>query len=158
MFVGTYPYARHRRLESPFLWDETGVFPSRSGDRAKACGGIQGAGCRNATEALAENALLHLREANAVIQIAENLPSTDAPTREAWRRQAQTAVAALKAHEQMMVQITRTIAAAVGADKTAMEPLLAAAASIMDEFMKTWGPQLHAMQDLVANWTSQKKN
>jgi hypothetical protein len=92
--------------------------------------------------------------ANAVIQMAENLPSADAPTREAWRRQAKTAVAALEAHEQMMTQIRQTITAAARSDKTAMEPLFAATAPIMNEFMKTWGPHLHAMQDLVANWTA----
>jgi hypothetical protein len=92
--------------------------------------------------------------ANAIIQMAENLPSADAPTREAWRRQAKTAVAALEAHEQMMMQITQTITAAARSDKIAMEPLFTATAPIMDEFLKTWGPHLQAMQDLIANWTA----
>jgi len=95
--------------------------------------------------------------AHAVIELAENLPSADAATKEAWRRQAQTAVDALQAHEQMMTQIMEKIAVAAGPDKVAIETMLAAAAPIMDEFMKTWGPQLKAMQDLVATWSSKKK-
>ena len=61
-----------------------------------------------------------------------------------WRRQAETAVAALKAHEQMMTQITQKFAEAVGPD-------------IMHEFTKTWGPHLQAMQDLVATWRASHK-
>ena len=95
---------------------------------------------------------------NAVIQMAENLPSADVKTRDAWRRQAETAVAALKAHEQMMTQITRTIAATVAADKSAMESSFETAAPIMDEFMRTWGPHLRARQDLVENWSRRKSN
>ncbi len=96
---------------------------------------------------------------NAVVRMGQNLPSVDPETREAWCRQAEFAKAALHAYGEMMTQITEQISASVfGSDHVAMEAALNAVAPKMRAFMKTWGPQLHAMQQLTARWAAQNRN
>ena len=95
---------------------------------------------------------------NAVVRMGQNLPGVDPETREAWCRQADFAKAALHAYGEMMNQITEQISASVGSNQMAMEAALNAVAPKMHAFMKTWGPQLHAMQELTAKWAAQNRN
>ena len=93
----------------------------------------------------------------AVVRMGKNLPSVDPETREAWCRQAEFAKAALKAYGEMMTQITEQISASVGSNQVAMEAAPSTVAPKMQAFMKTWGPQLQAMQKLTAKWSAQRK-
>ena len=95
---------------------------------------------------------------DAVVRMGKNLPSVDPETREAWSRQAEFAKAALKAYGEMMNQITEQISTSVGSDHMAMEAALNTVAPRMQAFMKTWGPQLQAMQELTAKWAAPRKD